>query len=42
MRSAEYALLLIVVLVVAYLVVTPIAAETADRMNEMATLIERS
>ena len=41
-HSAEYALLLIVVLVVAYLVITPIANNTAAKMNEAALLIQES
>lgn len=39
-RTAEYALLTIVVLVVTYVVITPLANATANQFNETAGLIE--
>lgn len=41
-KSAEYALLTIIVLVVTYLVITPIANKTAQQFNKTAELIQET
>lgn len=40
MRAAEYALLLVVVVVLTYLCITPIANRTSDLFNKQVVVLE--
>lgn len=40
MRTAEYMLLLVVVVVMTYLVITPIANRTSDLFNKQVAILE--